>query len=124
MAEPGAFVNNGRPAETCQIDTVASMAAEYVERHLKRNTRRWRDAEQMLARDVLPNWGHRPAKDIGRRDVLDLIDGIMDRSPVSANRVLSLIRRLFNWSMERGIVERTRRPASSRRTASTRGIAS
>ncbi len=35
-------------------DRVAAVAAEYVERHLKRNTRRWRDAEQMLARDVLP----------------------------------------------------------------------
>jgi integrase len=37
--------------------------------------------------------------------VLDLADAIMDRSPVSANRVLSLIRRLYNWGMERGIVE-------------------
>ena len=81
------------------------MAAEYVERHLKRNTRRWRDAEQMLARDVLPKWGHRPANDISRRDVLDLTDGILDRSPVSANRVLSLIRRMYNWGIERGIVE-------------------
>ena len=51
------------------------------------------------------NGATRPAKDITRRDVLDLTDGIMDRSPVSANRVLSLIRRLYNWAVERGIVE-------------------
>jgi integrase len=101
MADPGAL----EPHEEATPDTVASMAAEYVERHLKRNTRRWRDAEQMLARDVLPHWGDRVAADIGRRDVLDLADGIMDRSPVSANRVLSLIRRLYNWGMERGIIE-------------------
>jgi integrase len=101
MADPGALVEH---AQT-KADTVASMAAEYIERHLKRNTRRWRDAEQMLARDVLPQWRHRPARDVTRRDVLALIDGILDRSPVSANRVLSLIRRMYNWGVERGIVE-------------------
>jgi integrase len=101
MADPGAL----EPPEQAKADTVATMAAEYVARHLKRNTRRWRDAEQMLARDVLPKWGTRLAVDIARRDVLDLTDNIMERSPVSANRVLSLIRRMFNWSLERGIVE-------------------
>jgi integrase len=101
MADPSAL----DAPEQAPPDTVASMAAEYVERHLKRNTRRWRDAEQMLARDVLPKWSHRPAADISRRDVLDLIDGILDRSPVSANRALSLIRRLYNWGVDRGIVE-------------------
>jgi integrase len=103
MADPDRL--SASAAELSQPDTVASMAAEYVERHLKRNTRRWHDAEQMLARDVLPQWGHRRASDITRRDVLDLIDGIMDRSPVSANRVLSMIRRLYNWGMDRGIVD-------------------
>jgi integrase len=102
LANPDTFVERERAV---RVDTVASMAAEYGERHLKRNTRRWRDAEQMLARDVLPQWGHRPARDITRRDVPDLTDGIVDRSPVSANRVLSLIRRMYNWAVERGIIE-------------------
>jgi integrase len=101
LANPNVLVE--RPA--AKADTVASMASDYIERHLKRNTRRWRDAEQMLARDVLPQWGSRLATDITRRDVLDLIDGIVDRSPVSANRVLSLIRRMYNWGIDRSIVE-------------------
>ena len=101
MADPSAL----EPQEPAKVDTVDSMAREYVERHLKRNTRRWRDAEQMLARDVLPHWRRRPANDITRRDVLDILDIVMDRSPVSANRVMSLIRRLYNWGMDRGIVE-------------------
>jgi integrase len=101
MADPGFLDAEQKATE----DTVAGMAAEYVERHLKRNTRRWRDAEQMLARDVLPQWGTRRAKDITRRDVVDLTDGIVDRSPVSSNRVLSLIRRVCNWAVARGIIE-------------------
>jgi integrase len=86
--------------------TVAEVTADYVERHLKRNTRRWRDAEQMLKRDVLPQWGTRPMASITRRDVLDLVDGVLDRgSPVSANRVLSRIKALFNWAIARSVVE-------------------
>jgi integrase len=87
-------------------NSVTAVVAAYVERHLKRNTRRWRDIEQMLARDVLPHWGDRPMASITRRDILDLIDGIVDRgSPVSANRVLSRIKALFTWSVERGVIE-------------------
>jgi integrase len=92
---------------TCGADrnSVAATAADYVERYLKRNTRRWRDAEQTLARDVLPCWGERPIQDIARRDVLDLIDGIVDRgSPVAANRVLSQVKRFFNWLVQRGVI--------------------
>lgn len=85
---------------------VAAVAAEYVERHLKRNTRRWRDAEQMLGRDVLPALGKRPIASVTRRDVLDVVDAVVDHgSPVAANRVLSLIKRLLNWSVEREIIE-------------------
>jgi integrase len=105
LADPGILEQKQAEAEQAKVDTVATMAAEYVVRHLKRNTRRWRDAERMLARDVLRHWAARPAKDISRRDVLDLTDGIMARSPVSANRVLSLIGRMYNWGIGRGIVE-------------------
>ena len=92
-------------------DSVEAIAAEYVERYLKRNTRRWRDAEQMLARDVLPRLGRAArSQSITRRDVLDLVDAISDRgSPVSANRTLSLIKRFLNWAVERGVVEVERR---------------
>jgi integrase len=87
-------------------NSVAAVAAEYVAKHLKRNTRRWRDAEQMLARDVLPALGDRPLASITRRDVLDVVDAVVDRgSPVSANRVLSLVKRLLGWAVQRGIVQ-------------------
>lgn len=86
-------------------DSVASVIDEYVDRHLKRNTRRWRAAEQMLRRELRP-WAGRPIESFGRRDVLDLVDGIVDRgSPVSANRTLALLKRFLGWAVERGIIE-------------------
>lgn len=56
---------------------------------------------------MLPLWGHRPIADIGRRDVLDLIDSIADRGAVTmARRVQGYVHRLFRWAVGRGIVEK------------------
>jgi integrase len=62
-------------------------------------------------------WGSRRIQEIARRDVIELLDGITDRgTPIAANRTLAAISKLFNWCIERGIVEispciQVRRPA-------------
>ena len=44
-------------------------------------------------------------KDITRRDVLDLLDGLVAGGrPIAANRVLTSVRKLFNWAIERDIL--------------------
>jgi site-specific recombinase XerC len=54
---------------------------------------------------VLPAWSGRRAQDITKRDVLDLLDGIVDRgAPIHANRVLAAVRKLFSWCIERDIL--------------------
>ena len=54
---------------------------------------------------VLPRWRRRLIKDITRRDVLDLLDGLVESGrPLAANRVLAAIRKLFNWAMARDII--------------------
>lgn len=51
-------------------------------------------------------WGQRQIASIKRAEVIELLDGIVDRgSPVMANRVLAALRKLFNWSLERDLVE-------------------
>ena len=45
-------------------------------------------------------------RDITRTDVLQVLDGIVERgSPSSANHALSAIRKCFNWCLERGLIE-------------------
>ena len=88
-------------------DLFSAVAAEFVERHAKRNTRASsaHQTEQWLAKEVLPKWGNKRIQDITKRDVLDLLDGIVDRGGgLSANRVLAAIRKLFNWAVQRGII--------------------
>ncbi len=85
--------------------TVADMAEEYIERHAKRRKRSWRSDRRLLDADVLPDWGRRPAEAITRRDVLRLIETVHDRgAPIQANRVLALVRKLFNWAVEKELV--------------------
>jgi integrase len=89
-----------------EANSVAAVAAEYVARHARPKMKRWRAVELMLQRDVVPAWRDRPLASIAKRDVIRLVDGIVDRgAPVSANRTLSLVKRLFSWAIARGIVE-------------------
>jgi len=54
---------------------------------------------------VLPHWGKRHIQDIARRDVIELLDGIVDRGVgTTANRVLAAVRKLFNWAIERDVI--------------------
>jgi integrase len=82
------------------------LAAEFIERHAKPNTRDWHKTEYLLKRDALPLWATRPARDITRQDVIELIDRVADRGArIHANRVLAAVRVLFNWALSRGVIE-------------------
>src|SRR5215218_10390297 len=62
-------------------DGFGNVAALFLERHAKRNTRErtWRETERILNTEVVPRWRGRTIHQITRRDVLDLLDGIVDR---------------------------------------------
>src|SRR3546814_13584303 len=51
-------------------------------------------------------WGARRVQEIARRDIRELIDGIEERgAPVAANRTLAAVRKMFNWAVERDILD-------------------
>jgi integrase len=59
----------------------------------------------LLDQNVLPRWRNRLARDIGRRDVLELLDGLIDGgTPITANRTLSAVRKFFNWCVSRDLL--------------------
>ncbi len=59
----------------------------------------------MLAVDVVPALGRMKAKDVRRRDVVALLDRITDRgAPVVANRLQSLLNRMFRFAVARDII--------------------
>lgn len=84
--------------------TFRTLVAEYLERHASTKRSGARDAEY-LHRDVLPSWGSLKAKRVTRADVLKVVDGKAMHAPIAANRLLACIRKVFNWGIERGLVE-------------------
>ena len=62
--------------------------------------------------------GKRRVREIERRDVIELLDGIMDTgAPVSANRTLATLKTFFGWLLDRSVIEaspcaRVRPPAA------------
>lgn len=61
--------------------------------------------ERIIRRELLPHWGRKLASEITRRDVMKLADEIKARGAgVMSNRTLSLIRRVFNWGIDRELV--------------------
>lgn len=84
------------------------LAAFYLEEHAKRNKRlrSWREDERKLSVEVLPAWGSRPAAEIRRADVRELLETIAkDRGGVCANRTRALLSKIFTFGMERARVE-------------------
>jgi integrase len=105
--DPGREKANDRAAGR---DTVAAIAERFINRHCARKNRpsTKTGTERLLRQYVLPRWGTRLARDITRRDVIDLLDGIVDAGkPIAANRALAAVRKMFNWCLERDILEET-----------------
>jgi integrase len=65
------------------------------------------DADRQMIENVLkPPLGDRDAKEVTRRDVRELIDSILTRGKgVMANRVLSLIKAIFNFGIDQELIE-------------------
>ncbi|SDF06113.1 tyrosine-type recombinase/integrase [Rhodospira trueperi] len=86
-------------------DTIRDIITEFIARHAKVRNRSWQEVERVLRREVEPAWGHRRIGEIERKDVIRLIDSVVDRgAPVMANRVLAHTRKLFNWAVSRDLV--------------------
>ncbi len=97
------------PAKEKQIErkapTFGELASEYLVKHAVQKKSRSED-ERIIKKDLLPKWKRIKAQEIKRRDVIRLLDSIVDRgAPIQANRTLALVRKIFNWGVSRDIVE-------------------
>ena len=105
--DPGTAHVQGRRADR-QAETVEALVKEYLEKWARPRKRSASEDERTLNKDVLPLWGKRKARDITRRDVILLLDGIVERgAPIQANRTLAVIRKMFNFAISRDILDAT-----------------
>ena len=102
-------VGGGDPAMVKRADRSAisfgELSEDYIERHAKPKKRTWRDDKRMLEKYVPKEWHRTNAADIHRRDIRDLLDSLVVRTPILANRVLALLRKVYNFALSRDLVE-------------------
>lgn len=85
--------------------TVRQLADEYVEKYAKPHKRSWEEDERILNKYVVPVLGAKKASKATRREVIDLLDDMVaDGAPVQANRTLAVMRRMFNFAIDRDIL--------------------
>lgn len=89
-------------------ELVENVVALFIERHAKVKTRASssRETERILTNEVVKRWRGRSIKEIKKTDIHEMLDSIIDRrKPIAANRTLAAVRRMLNWSLERGILD-------------------
>ena len=80
--------------------TVTDLVEEYIEKWAKPRKKTWKEDQRMLYKDAVSAWGKRKAADIKRRDIIVLLDQLIERgATVTANRTLAVIRRMFNFGV-------------------------
>ena len=97
--------------EKRRSEQVARLAAErapksfgacvdlYLTRYAERNTKSstYKETKRVLEHDARAIWEKRSINEIARRDIIDVLDGIVDReAAVQANRTFAVLRRFFN----------------------------
>jgi integrase len=91
--------------------TVKVLGEKYITRHARPKKRSWQEDERKLKREVDPKIGSLIAEQVAKSDIVSLLDEIRDRgAPIQANRVLALLRKLFNWAVAEGYLQSS--PAS------------
>jgi integrase len=84
--------------------TVKEVAEEYLEHHARR-LKSGANAERILNQDVIPYIGDKPAADITRRDIVELLDRVGKRGDGIYTRVRSIVTMMFRVGVERGLIE-------------------
>lgn len=103
--DPASLQQQAKIAEK-KSETVEDLLNEYLEKWAKPRKRSWKEDERILTKEIKPIWGKRKAKDITRRDVILMLDKILERNaPIIANRTLAVTRRMFNFAVERDIID-------------------
>lgn len=87
-------------------DTVDNLAAQFIERHVRKNTRpnSARQTVGIFSRIVLPAWKGKVIHDVKRRDVIDLLEAVAEDRPIMANRAHAILSKFFKWLAARDVI--------------------
>jgi integrase len=95
-------------------DTFERVTRLFIERYARPKNRSWKltaawlglapDGDNLVltGKGAIAKWGDRKISTIRQPDIIHFLDALVDQgTPVSANRTLSALRKLFNWARGR-----------------------
>jgi integrase len=94
----------GKKAEERKAPTFEGLAELYLDKHAI-HKRSGREDKRIIQNELYPLWRRMHAKAIKRADVFELLDPIAERAPIMANRVLACARKVFNFGIQRDLVQ-------------------
>jgi integrase len=104
----GVDVAEERKRERAELTSLTF--AEAAERYLSsqgRNNVSWAETRRLIHHDAIPAFGNRRLNTISRGEIATLIDRIAARAPVTARALFAAIRPMFQWALERELIETT-----------------
>jgi len=84
--------------------TIRTVIAEWAWHYARRERKRPREAVRLL-RVNTKAWEGRPVAELGKRDVVLLLDRIAARAPVMANRIDALGKQAFSFALDRDLIQ-------------------
>jgi integrase len=86
--------------------TVAELCAAFIENHLKSKRVKWKDDASMLRRRILSKLASRLANSITSADIEPIHSEVGAQYPYSANDILEVVRKMYNWGKVAGYVSK------------------
>ena len=83
--------------------TVAALIDRFIAK-AKGSLRSWQAYESLLRRDVVRAMGDRPAGQVTRAEIANMLDTIHGRAPAVANGVHSALSSVYGWAVSEGLV--------------------
>jgi integrase len=94
----------GAPTEKSGAPTVSETIPEFISRYAKPKNRGWRETERILTK--FSPLSNKRLDEVKRSDIVKVLDDIIaSGAPFRANRALAAIKKLFAWSLDRGLIE-------------------
>jgi integrase len=83
-----------------RVNVFANVVETFVKRYVA-SKRTAGPITQLVRREFVSRWGARPITEVGRADVITMLEEIAEDSPSAAHQALIYLRLLFDWAIER-----------------------
>src|ERR1700730_16866939 len=88
-----------------QAETFKELADTFMERYSKKKKKSWREDQRIIDTYLEPKFRHALAKNVTRAQIRQLLEEFAGRASVQANRVFSVVRKMYRWALQQDLVE-------------------